>query len=127
MKVIDPSSGETVRDVPEHPGEEIERRLERAAAAFRSWQVTSTDARAARMRAAAAILRAQAPRFAELMAEEMGKPVREGRAEAEKCAWVCEHYADHAEAMLAPEPIGSDATRSWVGFEPLGAVLAVMP
>jgi succinate-semialdehyde dehydrogenase/glutarate-semialdehyde dehydrogenase len=61
------------------------------------------------------------------MALEMGKPVAAGRAEADKCAWVCEYYADHAEGFLADEPIATDATHSFVRYEPLGVVLAVMP
>jgi succinate-semialdehyde dehydrogenase/glutarate-semialdehyde dehydrogenase len=61
------------------------------------------------------------------MAEEMGKPVRDGRAEVEKCAWACEHYAEHAERYLAPEPVATDARRSFVAYLPLGVVLAVMP
>ena len=61
------------------------------------------------------------------MALEMGKPVAQGRAEADKCAWVCEHYAEHAERLLAPEAAPTDASKSYVAFEPLGPVLAVMP
>jgi succinate-semialdehyde dehydrogenase/glutarate-semialdehyde dehydrogenase len=61
------------------------------------------------------------------MALEMGKPLAQGRAEADKCAWVCDHYAQHAEGFLAPEDVATDATRSYVAFEPLGVVLAVMP
>jgi succinate-semialdehyde dehydrogenase/glutarate-semialdehyde dehydrogenase len=79
------------------------------------------------MHEAARILRARSQRYAVLMAEEMGKPVRDGRAEAEKCAWVCEYYAERAESFLAPEPVETDATRSLVFFQPLGVILAIMP
>jgi succinate-semialdehyde dehydrogenase/glutarate-semialdehyde dehydrogenase len=61
------------------------------------------------------------------MAREMGKPVKDGRSEAEKCAWVCDYYAGHAESFLQPEMIETDASRSFVTFQPLGVVLAVMP
>jgi succinate-semialdehyde dehydrogenase/glutarate-semialdehyde dehydrogenase len=61
------------------------------------------------------------------MAEEMGKPITQGKAESEKCAWVCDYYAEHAEAFLAPEPVETDASKSYVAFKPLGVVLAVMP
>lgn len=79
------------------------------------------------MRQAASILRAGADEFARLMAEEMGKPVRDGRAEAEKCAWVCDYYAENAGRFLAPEYVETDAQESFVTFQPLGVILAVMP
>ena len=79
------------------------------------------------MQRAAHILRENANEYGVLMAQEMGKPVRDGRAEAEKCAWVCEYYAEHAEAFLQPEVIPTDASKSFVTFQPLGVVLAVMP
>jgi succinate-semialdehyde dehydrogenase/glutarate-semialdehyde dehydrogenase len=79
------------------------------------------------MRGAAAVLRRGAGELATLMALEMGKPVRQGRAEIEKCAWVCEYYADHAARFLEPETVATDARRSFVTFQPLGVVLAVMP
>jgi succinate-semialdehyde dehydrogenase/glutarate-semialdehyde dehydrogenase len=72
-------------------------------------------------------LRERKDELAMLMALEMGKPLAQGRAEAEKCAWVCEYYAAEAEGFLRPETIATDATRSFVAFTPLGVVLAVMP
>jgi succinate-semialdehyde dehydrogenase/glutarate-semialdehyde dehydrogenase len=101
--------------------------LAASARAFGAWRLTSFAERAAVVRRAGAILRERRDGLARLMALEMGKPVAQGRAEADKCAWVCEHYADHAEAMLAPEEVATDASRSYVAFEPLGPVLAVMP
>jgi succinate-semialdehyde dehydrogenase/glutarate-semialdehyde dehydrogenase len=79
------------------------------------------------MKTAAAILRSRKDEFARLMALEMGKPLKQGVAEAEKCAWACEYYADHAEKHLAAESAQTDAATSYVAFEPLGVVLAVMP
>ena len=75
----------------------------------------------------AAKLRERQQEYARLMAEEMGKPVRQGRAEIEKCAWVCEYYADHASKFLKPEFVDTEWTRSYVAFQPLGPILAVMP
>ena len=75
----------------------------------------------------APILREKANEYAVLMAQEMGKPIRDGRAEAEKCAWACEYYAENAAAFLQPEVIPTDASKSFVTFQPLGVVLAVMP
>jgi succinate-semialdehyde dehydrogenase/glutarate-semialdehyde dehydrogenase len=79
------------------------------------------------MKKAAAILRERAREFGELMTAEMGKPVAGGVAEAEKCAWVCDYYADNAEEFLADQEVETDASRSFVTFQPIGVVLAVMP
>jgi succinate-semialdehyde dehydrogenase/glutarate-semialdehyde dehydrogenase len=79
------------------------------------------------MRKAAEILRAEAGDCARLMAREMGKPVRDGVAEAQKCALACDFYAEHASRFLAREPVATDARNSFVTFNPLGVVLAVMP
>jgi len=127
MKVIDPTKDEVVREIRPHGTEEVERRLARAHAAFQEGRRDSFGERAVRMRRAAEILRERKDELARLMAQEMGKPVREGRSEAEKCAWVCEYYADHAERFLTDEPIDTDARKSFVAFEPLGLVLAIMP
>src|SRR5438876_8178761 len=98
-----------------------------AHAAWRTWRKTPFASRAALMKKAAAILRERKDQLAKLMALEMGKPLKQGIAEAEKCAWVCEYYAANAEAQLAPEEVSTDAAKSYVAFEPLGVVLAVMP
>ncbi|HEY7600966.1 MAG TPA: NAD-dependent succinate-semialdehyde dehydrogenase [Methylomirabilota bacterium] len=127
LEVIDPATGRTIRTVPETPEEEIDRMVEHADRAFEGWRETAFAERARLMRSAAAILRERSGAYARLMAEEMGKPVREGRAEAEKCAWVCEYYADNGERFLADEPVETDASASFVTFRPLGVVLAVMP
>jgi succinate-semialdehyde dehydrogenase/glutarate-semialdehyde dehydrogenase len=79
------------------------------------------------MRGAARILRDRAREFGELMTVEMGKPIAGGVSEAEKCAWVCDYYAEHAEAFLANQEVEADAGRSFVTFRPIGVVLAVMP
>jgi len=79
------------------------------------------------MKAIAGRLRASAEEQAALMAREMGKPLAQGRAEIEKCAWTCDHYAEHAARYLAPEIVATDAKHSFIAFEPLGAILAVMP
>src|SRR6185295_19521627 len=91
------------------------------------WRETAFGARAVPMRRAASLLRERKEELAQLMAVEMGKPLAQGRAEAEKCAWVCEYYAAEAEGFLRPETIDTDASRSFVAFPPLGVVLAVMP
>src|SRR5262245_14647201 len=127
FSVVNPATGERLREYPEAKPREVGAAIEGAHAAFQRWRRTSFAERAAPMREAARLLRARARDYAVLMAEEMGKPVRDGRAEVEKCAWACEHYAEHAERYLAPEPVETDARRSFVAYLPLGVVLAVMP
>jgi succinate-semialdehyde dehydrogenase/glutarate-semialdehyde dehydrogenase len=101
--------------------------LGRTRQACEQWRSRSLERRAEPLRALARLLRERSAEVARLMAREMGKPVRQGTAEAEKCAWTCEHFADHAAAMLAPAPVATEAARSYVTFQPLGVVLAVMP
>lgn len=91
------------------------------------WRRRSFDERAKHLRRAAELLREKKSEYGRLMAEEMGKPLSQGEAESEKCAWVCDYYADNAENFLASEPIESNADHSYVAFNPLGIVLAIMP
>jgi succinate-semialdehyde dehydrogenase/glutarate-semialdehyde dehydrogenase len=124
---VNPATGETLATFPAASAAEVEAALARAAAAFHSWRDVTFAERARLLSAAAAVLEADRERFARLMSLEMGKPIGAGVAEAEKCAWVCRFYAEHAEAFLAPEPAPTDAASSYVRFDPLGPVLAVMP
>ncbi len=122
-----PATGETVRTWPLATPEGTAVAMERAHRAQLAWRETPLAGRSGRMREVARLLRAEAPALGRLMAGEMGKPVTQGRGEAEKCAWVSEYYADHAERFLAPEPVATDASRSLVAYEPLGTILAIMP
>lgn len=128
-KVVNPATGETVREYEDTSWPEVERALETAQAAHELWRREPFEKRTRLMRRAAELLRERADRYAELMALEMGKPVTDGRSEVEKCAWVCDYYADQAEHQLAPVPVetpDTDAKTYWT-YEPLGVVLAVMP
>ncbi|MFW5876718.1 MAG: NAD-dependent succinate-semialdehyde dehydrogenase [Myxococcota bacterium] len=127
MKAIDPSTGEVIREYEALSWEQARDRIEASHRAFTGWRERSFAERAQPMRRAAAVLRERRDEYAELMAREMGKPLGSGRSEVEKCAWVCEHYAEHAEDLLAPRPVRTDASRSYVAFRPLGVVFAVMP
>ncbi|MFW6050974.1 MAG: NAD-dependent succinate-semialdehyde dehydrogenase [Myxococcota bacterium] len=127
MKAIDPATGELIREYEEPSWDRVQERIEACHRAFLDWRDRPFAERAAPMRQAGAILRERRNELAELMAREMGKPVRSGRSEADKCAWVCEHYAEHAEHLLAPRPVETDARRSYVAHRPLGVVFAVMP
>lgn len=125
--VINPATGEAGKTYPDMGIEEIHSILEACHAEWRRWRRTSFAERAEKMRQVGKLLRERTEELAILMAEEMGKPLAQGRAEAEKCAWVCDYYADHAEAFLASQLIETDASKSYVAFQSLGVVLAVMP
>ena len=124
---INPSTGETIETYRELSEAEIDAAVVAAHAAWKGWRTRSFAPREKVLRAAAAVLRERADDLARLMAREMGKPVVQGRAEVEKCAWGCEHFAEHAASYLAPDVIPTGARRSYVAFEPLGVILAVMP
>ncbi len=127
IDVINPATGEVVNTYAGHTAAQAAAAVEAAAEAQRAWRETTFTARAEVLTRAAALLRDRKGRYARLMTTEMGKPLAAGRSEVEKCAWVCEHYAAHAEAYLAPRAIESDASESYVACAPLGVVLAVMP
>ncbi len=127
MKAINPATEELIRDYPEHGAAQIERSLDRAERAFRDWRRAPFARRAELLERVAQHLRRNVNQHARTMTTEMGKAIAESEAEVEKCAWVCEHYADNAERYLAPETIESDAGQSFIRYDPLGPVLAVMP
>jgi succinate-semialdehyde dehydrogenase/glutarate-semialdehyde dehydrogenase len=107
--------------------EQLEEALQQSADAAPGWRDRPIEQRCELMREAAFVLRANSESFARMMTLEMGKPIREARAEVEKSALGCEYYADHGAAFLADEEIASDAGRSLVAYQPLGTVLAIMP
>jgi len=127
IRTINPATGDVFEEYSSHTDREVDELVRRAEAAFGSWHRLSIADRAQPMRRAAEILKRDKHDFGELMAREMGKPVAQGVAEAEKCAWVCEYYADHAEDFLASQAVETDASTSYVAFRPLGIVLAIMP
>ncbi len=127
LRSVNPADGRLVQEYPEAEPEAVARILREAHAAFLEWRRTTFPERAVPLKRAGALLRERREELARLMALEMGKPVAQGRAEAEKCAWVCDYYAENAERFLSPEVIPTDASRSYVAFVPLGVVLAVMP
>jgi len=127
FRAINPTDGRPVREAPLDDAEAVERKLAGAHRAWQAWRRTSIAERATLALRVAAVLRDGREKLAPLMTEEMGKPIREARGEVEKAAWCFEHYAEHAEGYLAPEPLDSDATRSWVQYLPLGPVLGILP
>jgi succinate-semialdehyde dehydrogenase/glutarate-semialdehyde dehydrogenase len=122
-----PATGDVLAQFDEIGPQQIEDKLARADAAFRRHRTSSFAERAAAMRRAGEIMERDKHKLATLMTQEMGKTLKSAIAEAEKCAWVCRYYADHAERQLADEVIATDAARSSTRCLPLGPVLAVMP
>jgi len=127
MQSKNPATGDVLAQLDEISPQQVEDKLARAHAAFVHHRRTPFAERAAALRRAGEIMERDKQRFAALMTQEMGKTLASAVAEAEKCAWVCRYYAEHAERQLADEAIATDAARSYTRCLPLGPVLAVMP
>ena len=127
IQSINPATGAVLETFTETPPEEIERAVEGARAAHLAWRDRPFSERATRMRDAAGLLRARRADLARAMTLEMGKPIVQSEAEIDKCALTCDYYAEHAERFLGIEPRETDAARSYVRYDPIGVVLAVMP
>ncbi len=127
MKAINPATDELLKEYPEHSLQEVKQIINQVQEEFHAWRQVSFVQRAALMKKAANILRQKKEEFALLITREMGKVIRESRAEVEKCAWVCDYYAENAEKFLAKEYVETDAKQSYIAYEPLGIVLAIMP
>lgn len=124
---INPFSQETIETYSLLSDSELEGRIHSARQVFATWRHSSFTQRAAVLEKLANLFEERAADLAELAAREMGKPVVQGKAEAEKCAWVCRHYAEHGERILSDRSIATDASNSFVRYAPLGVVLAIMP
>ena len=124
---INPATGEKVKDFSPFDDAEIEKRLTRAEKAFRKYRRTTFTERAERMEATAELLLQEKKKFAEIITLEMGKLFRDSLAEIEKCARGCRFYAENGERFLEDEPAQTDAAESYVQYQPLGPVLAIMP
>jgi succinate-semialdehyde dehydrogenase/glutarate-semialdehyde dehydrogenase len=127
IQSINPATGQVLETFTDASAADVERALAAAHRAFLAWRDVPFSTRAQHMQKAAGILRGRKAEFARAMTLEMGKPIVQGESEVEKCAWTCDYYAQHAESMLAEQPRQTDASRSYVRFDPLGVVLAVMP
>ena len=124
---IDPATGETTRVWPAHTRDEVGARLAAAQAAFLDWREVPVAERAAVLGRVADAMEARTEDLALLATTEMGKPLRESRAEVAKCVGILRHYAVHAPAGLAPVDVATEAAHSFVRFDPLGVILAIMP
>ncbi|NQV02348.1 MAG: NAD-dependent succinate-semialdehyde dehydrogenase [Bacteroidia bacterium] len=127
MKSINPATNNPIKEYRDHSPEEVVEIINKSHNEWLKWKEIPFSIRSERMMKAASTLRKRKKELAKLMTMEMGKIIKESEAEVEKCAWVCEYYAENAELFLQDEVIPSDASRSFVAFQPLGIVLAVMP
>jgi succinate-semialdehyde dehydrogenase/glutarate-semialdehyde dehydrogenase len=127
IATVNPATGETLKTFEPLTNEELEAKLALAASAFKSYRQTSIAQRSEWMNRAAEILESQQVEFAKVMTLEMGKTIKSAIAEAQKCAWVCRYYAENAAEFLKDVPGSTDASSSFVRYQPLGIILAVMP
>jgi succinate-semialdehyde dehydrogenase/glutarate-semialdehyde dehydrogenase len=127
IESVNPANGELIKVYRPMDEVEVESALDEVCLAWREWRRTGMEERSGLMQRVAVVLRESRDEYAELMTREMGKPIVQARAEIEKCAIACEFYAEKAAAFLAPEEVQTEASRSFVAYEPIGPVLAVMP
>ena len=125
IRSIDPATGEEFARFDEMDVDAVKAAVDAAEAAFRDWRDVSFEERGGILRRAADLLKAEEREHAERMAREMGKPVGEGVAEVQKCAWVCRYYAEHGPGFLADEPVETENAKSYVRYEALDAARAV--
>jgi succinate-semialdehyde dehydrogenase/glutarate-semialdehyde dehydrogenase len=124
---INPANGKTVKKYQSHTDTEVKNKIKQASTAWLSWKETTHTERSMLLNKLSAILKQRKEELAKLMALEMGKPITQGIAEIEKCASVCEYYATNAQADLKDQLIKTEASKSYVTFQPIGVVLAIMP
>ena len=124
---IDPATGKVLETYPGTPADEVARIVENAHEAFLAWRKTRFAERSVPIRHAALMLREHERKYGAVMSREMGKPIRGAVDEVRACAWLCDHFAEYADTMLAREPIPTSARKSYVTFNPLGVILGVEP
>ncbi|HEY5061966.1 MAG TPA: aldehyde dehydrogenase family protein, partial [Gemmatimonadaceae bacterium] len=127
IQTVNPTTGEKVRTFAALTSSELDRRLDAAHRAARTWRTVAIADRAAAIRRAGTLLEQRKDEYGRLMTVEMGKPIKAAIEEAAKCAAACRYYADHAAQFLADEPVRAAGERSHIAYEPLGVVVAVMP
>ncbi len=127
MKSINPVNGDVAYSVEKHSQKGVEKIINSVDKAWHQWKKTSFSHRSGLMQNLASLLKSQKDELARIISMEMGKVFKEAQAEIEKCAWVCDYYAINAENFLQEEGIETDATNSYVSYQPLGTILAIMP
>ena len=124
---VDPTTGETLAMMPWASADDIENALTLAARGFEEWKRTTVAFRAQKLRDIGQALRNRTDEMAHSISREMGKPIRQARAEVAKSAALCDWYAEHGPAMLNPEPTLVENQQAVIAYRPLGTILAVMP
>ncbi|HEX9762444.1 MAG TPA: aldehyde dehydrogenase family protein, partial [Acidimicrobiia bacterium] len=124
---VSPTDGRLLAEYQETSPEDVVRHIETAARLQQDWESVSIEDRSGPMRRLADLLDASRDDLAILMADEMGKPLAQGRAEVDKCSWVCRHYAEETERIIGDDAIEAGRAKSYIAYRPLGVVLAVMP
>ncbi|AFH49949.1 NAD-dependent succinate-semialdehyde dehydrogenase [Ignavibacterium album JCM 16511] len=127
IQTVNPSNNEVIKSYQEISDNKLQNTLEKMQFAFEEWKEKPFVFRSSLFRKAAEVLRKKREEYSQLMTLEMGKPIIQSRAEIDKCVWVCDYYADNAEKFLTDEIIKTDSTKSFVTYQPLGVILAVMP
>lgn len=127
IETVNPATGEKIKKFEEMTPEQAADAVGEADQAWKSWKNSSFEERSQYMKQVAEILRSEKQKWGSLMTEEMGKTTKSGISEVEKCAWTCDFYAENASKFLQNEIIGTDLSKSFVSYQPLGVILAVMP
>jgi len=127
LQSINPYNLQVIQKYNEHSQIDIKNIITKADTTFKEWKQSSFENRAELLQNTASILNKNIEEYSKIITTEMGKPIRESRAEIEKCAWVCEYYAENGEKFLSSIEVKTDASKSYVTFQPLGVILAVMP
>lgn len=127
IQTINPATGKIEKTYVEFSKDEIKNSIDQAQQTFLKWKATDLSERSRLMKNAALVMKNKRDEYAYIITTEMGKPINQAIAEVEKCAWVCEYFADNADGMLTKEKIETDGSESYVEFNPLGIILAVMP
>ena len=127
FRSINPATGQVLAEFPAHTPAEVEQRLARASSTAPRWRATAVTERAAMVRRLGELLEAEKERLGRMMTLEMGKPIRAGVEEAAKCALACRFYAEHGPSFVADQHVDDEGHRSFIAYDPLGVVLAVMP
>ena len=127
IETINPATGKVIESYNNETPEIVSKKVKAAREAFGKWKKLDLTERAEYMRRLGRVMRKNREEYAKTVTEEMGKPIRQSLAEIEKCAWVCDYYAEHAEVFLRDELIPTEFRKSFVSFEPLGVIACIMP
>ncbi|MFU8803893.1 MAG: NAD-dependent succinate-semialdehyde dehydrogenase [Bradymonadaceae bacterium] len=127
MRSINPTTGELIAEYPHDTQDDVQMKLTASHEASWEWRLTPIEDRARFFQKAAVLLRDASSHYARRITDEMGKPIKQARSEIEKCAWVCDYFAENAARFLEPRSIDTEAAKSYIKFEPLGSILAIMP